>query len=528
MQSGKTLKWIESDRFWVLLLALLGCLTRIPFASKILYHWDSINYSLALKEFNISLHQPQPPGYILYVYLTRLVNVFLPEPQTTFLFLNFLFSTLAAIALYFLGKVMFDRRVGVLGGLFLLFSPLFWFYSEIALPNVIDAFIVTLIAYFFFKTSQGDQKAVWIAAILLGISGGFRQQTLIFMAPLAVYAVRKLKFSQMLLSGACATAIFLLSFIPMVMLNGGLEGYRASVSALSNSAFVQTSVFTGGGLSALKRNLAKLAGFTIYAVFLSAVPLVAWPAAFIKKVPGFLRSHKAWFLAIWALPSLFFYSFIHMGGHGLIFTYLPALIVVAAAALVNLVDSFAHSAELRRKWILGLGIVIVIADIVIFTLAPNKIPLGNSSLLIVNWQTVQKNDRFYASRFSAIQKQFDPAGTIVMASKWRHAQYYLFNFQVYSALCASNGDDGFAGEIYALRDKRYQVYPGGDITAALGSPPTALVFFDRDSTCILDENTRARLQEIPMDPADDSLFVLPLSGNEQFDYQLGQLTIRSK
>ncbi len=50
---------------WVLVgtLFLLGLVSRLPFRSEILYHWDSVNFAYAIEEFNIAKEQPHPPGY---------------------------------------------------------------------------------------------------------------------------------------------------------------------------------------------------------------------------------------------------------------------------------------------------------------------------------------------------------------------------------------------------------------------------------------------------------------------------------
>src|SRR3954453_13890227 len=66
-------------------LILLLAATRWPLAPKYLYYFDSVNFALALDRFDPSIHQPQPPGYPLYVAFTRLVHLFEPDPEHVFL-----------------------------------------------------------------------------------------------------------------------------------------------------------------------------------------------------------------------------------------------------------------------------------------------------------------------------------------------------------------------------------------------------------------------------------------------------------
>src|SRR5437763_174957 len=52
---------------WAILLGVLTSLSRFPFRSHYLFSWDSANFALALDQYNVTFHQPQPPGYPLYV-----------------------------------------------------------------------------------------------------------------------------------------------------------------------------------------------------------------------------------------------------------------------------------------------------------------------------------------------------------------------------------------------------------------------------------------------------------------------------
>ena len=59
----------DSDVIAVVSLFGLTLITRLPFSGAILYHWDSINFALALEHFDVALGQPHIPGYLLYVLL---------------------------------------------------------------------------------------------------------------------------------------------------------------------------------------------------------------------------------------------------------------------------------------------------------------------------------------------------------------------------------------------------------------------------------------------------------------------------
>ena len=115
-----------SGLFFVIIIV-----TRIPFTSKLLYHWDSVQFALALEKYDIAVHQPHPPGYFLYVMLGRLINHFVKDANKTFIFISILFSGLAVVAVYCLGKEIFDMKIGILAAAIAITNPNMWFHGEV-------------------------------------------------------------------------------------------------------------------------------------------------------------------------------------------------------------------------------------------------------------------------------------------------------------------------------------------------------------------------------------------------------------
>ncbi|MGO9387120.1 MAG: glycosyltransferase family 39 protein [Methanobacterium sp.] len=130
------LKRILKERVDIVILFiffLIVVLSRIPYTSKFLYQLDSVNYALAFNNFNISLSQPQAPGYIIFVALGKIINIFFNNPNTSMIFINIVFSILTVFLIYFLAKQMFSQEIAVVTSILLIFNPIFWFYGEIAM-----------------------------------------------------------------------------------------------------------------------------------------------------------------------------------------------------------------------------------------------------------------------------------------------------------------------------------------------------------------------------------------------------------
>jgi hypothetical protein len=259
--------WSVKETWTAAALFLGTVLSRLPFRSQILYHWDSVNFAFAMQRFDVAAEQPHSPGYIAYVWLCRLVDTLFQDPQTTMVWLSVVGSGVAAVAMYLLGRAMFDQRTGLVGALFLTTSPLFWFYGEIALPHAVDTFVVILSAWLLYEVTLGWVWAVMPAAVSLAIAGGVRQQTPVFLALLALFAgvrfLQRVGWRRGGRWGVLAVAVFGLLcagwFLPLINSTGGPVHYLQVVGAFSERFDRTTSIFLGAGMGGLSRNLHKLA-----------------------------------------------------------------------------------------------------------------------------------------------------------------------------------------------------------------------------------------------------------------------------
>ena len=93
----------------VVLLArlFLVLLSGLPFVPPYLYSFDTVGLALALKDFDPTRNQPQPPGYPFFVAEARLLYPLFGTPERTFAAIESLIGGLSVGMLYLLGKRMF-------------------------------------------------------------------------------------------------------------------------------------------------------------------------------------------------------------------------------------------------------------------------------------------------------------------------------------------------------------------------------------------------------------------------------------
>jgi hypothetical protein len=301
-------------------------------------------------------------------------------------------------------------------------SPLFWFYGEIALPHTVDTFLVITSVWWLYETMRGDRRFLFPAVIILAIAGGVRPQTLVFLAPLTLFAFRGVGWKNFVLAGIVGAIVCLMWFIPLTMLNGGVSRYLEIMDKFGTRFQTNTSIFAGAGWAGVQHNVLKIVPYTLYGWSVALVPAMLYGGQLIYRRNWPHTWEKVGFLLLWITPSLLFYVFIHMGQQGLVFVYLPALILVSAAALVRLLDA-------RPNLLAAAAAVIVVFNTGIFILLP-EYPLAPIQQRFLTRDTLRNNDLYYQSRFDAIRDNFSPANTAILAGDWHHAGYYLPDYTI--------------------------------------------------------------------------------------------------
>lgn len=439
-----------SDRWrdvWIAVgLFVFGLLSRVPFRSQILYHWDSVNFAFAMREFDVAKEQPHPPGYILYVWLCRGVDLLFGDAQTTMVWISVVASALAVVAFFCLARSMYDRRTGLIAALFLKTSPLFWFYGEIALPHALDTFLVIVSVWWLYKVMQGNHRYLYPAVAVLAIAGGIRQQTIVFLAPLLLFALRHVGWRRFLIAGALGFVICLAWFVPLVTLSGGWSNYLGVMGEFGHRFQISTSVLMGAGWRGIERNVRKLTMYTLYGWSVMLVPGLIHAARRLWSRQWPQHWERSVFLVLWIAPSLIFYAFLHMGQQGLIFVYLPALLLFSAVALARLLVT-------RVRWLTVAMAVLVALNVGIFCLMP-EYPLGAGTRRFLTRATLVNLDGYYQDRFSVIEESFPPASTAILAANWHHVEYYLPAYRLLRIdVTAQEPDAGQANNLHCEEER---------------------------------------------------------------------------
>jgi uncharacterized membrane protein len=385
---------------------------------------DSGHFALALEKYDITVHQPHPPGYFLYVMLGRILNLFIKDANTVFVSISIIFSALTIVAIYYLGKELYDEKTGFLAAAFALTSPNVWFHGEVALTYIVEAFFSTAVAFLCWRIYKGKHKYIWLSVVALSIAGGIRQNTMVFLLPLWLFSVKGVPLRKIIASLGLLGLVCLLWFVPMVWMTGGWNAYHEAFKELWLFNTGHVSVFEKGWAS-FKIFSLSLFRFTIYGAGFGMFTLVLAAYSLIRD--GRLRTldrTKVFFFSLWVLPSVFFYLmiFIHPANPGYILIFLPALFILTAVSIEYMSAEFKKI--LKRDFYFSIAFALIILNTFSFFLM--KFP--------VSYEEIRTHDRDLSVMLASI-KTFDPLKTAVFVRPYiyfsRQIMYYQPKYRVY-------------------------------------------------------------------------------------------------
>lgn len=438
-------------------LFIAGILSRIPFRSQLFYHWDGIQFALAIRHFDVYLHQPHPPGYILYVMLGRVFNFILNDPQVSLVWLSIISSGLIAVVLYFLGKIIFNKLIGITAVLLFLSSPLFWFYGAVELSYIVGALFIVFTVLMCYQIYQGKEEYRYLisSAALLGLSGGIRQESLFFLFPLWLFSIRKVGIKKIVFSILILGLIIAAWFLPTIWLSGGFTKYFEA-AGLITKYFFNISTIINQGIFVIGHNIVQLFRNMISGLGLALIPLALFLVYQLEKFDEekivdwyYFNKRKILFFLLWIIPPLLFSIVFkaHMSGYS--FPFLLPLLILASLTICWLAKKWEKPVRKaitfllkkakilkRKKLSFRLSLAYILLMVIIFCF--------NSALFLFSGpgQPATRGEiKFHNSQFQeridVIKNTFSPQDTVIFSPTeflqygFRHLMYYFPEYHVY-------------------------------------------------------------------------------------------------
>ena len=418
--------------------------TRWPLKPDWLLTFDNANFAFALDEFNPALHRPQPPGYPLFVGLSRLIHLYVNDAASVFFIAGIIGTSIAALMLAYLAKHAAGTVAGIAAACLFITHPAV--LTEEAM-NPVRIFLATgsaAVAMLAWRAVQRDSHWAWLAgaAAVLGIAGGFRPTLPVLMAPLLLYVgwrrrATPAQWALVIGAGAMTTAAWLSVTAASV---GGLEAYLRLLSDYMEHQSETTSILFGASLEPAL----KMAGRALVWTF---VPCLVWLAMLPFARLAALRAafeQTGVFLLIWMVPPLLFYMLVHSAEPGHL---MPVVVPVCFAGALVLSTIRQRPAAIA---------VSALAGVALFLIPVNGV-MTMSSVRTVRW-----SNRNVAEGLSLIRDLKSKGPVTVVASPssaiaWRLLSYYQSKDPVIVLL----SDPEFSGD---PAKSEYWIVRGGNLT----------------------------------------------------------------
>lgn len=440
-------------------LAAFCLITRIPFASGTLYSWDSVQFALALHHFDAGIHQPHPPGYFLYVALGRIFRAFILDDNKALVALSITFSILSVLVAYAFACMFVKRGTALLTAVYYLLSPLVWFKGEIALSYMGEGFFSVCIGFFCYRfLRKRNYRDLIFSTFFLGLSGGIRQNTIVFLAPLWLYSMfnglastqntMTYRIKHIIIQTLFLCALAASWFLPMVLLSGGFHAYSDVLNSHWSRVAMRTSFFRHGP-QALAVNGAIIWMFLFYAFTSGLFLLACYFYSLLRNKK--IANETAHFFAAWCIPSILFYLLVHINYPGYVFTFLPALFLAFAKAVEWLQK---NAPRLVCNVVL---VFIFITNPAVFLL----VPIETSA------PAIMLHDMHLNALVKTIRGRFPPGKTVILSFNhlyygFRHAMVYLPEYTSYEVYPEA-GYDGNTRRFLGGDEHRYKQFEGINI-----------------------------------------------------------------
>lgn len=430
-RSAAALVNARADALIAAAFALATIATRYPFRSHRVFNWDAVNFVLAMRDYDVRLHHPHPPGYPVFVGLGRAVQLVVPDANAALVTVAMLLSAGAVAALYWLGRALFGRMTGIVAALYLLVSVTFWTNGAVALAYPSLACFGTLVALLAWRCNQEGRSVPQWAPLALSaayaIGGGFRPDLLLFLLPLWIFGHWRQPLTRIFLSGALVAVIVLAWFVPTVALSGGWTGYWNVFRAYTNDDVLKRYAVAENGPRALLVNIrdtAKYTGYALYALALPVTGAAVWLLAQWRR----WRNPLVLLFALWMTPMLLFYAWLHIGDPGYVFTFVPAVLLIAARftmKIPRLLGRFGpRTGGIRRAApaiMAALVAFVMLANTAVFLFRP----------LALTAHGIRQQDRTIDGKIGFVRDHGDPEATLLIAyESYRHWLLYLPEYRV--------------------------------------------------------------------------------------------------
>ena len=174
----------------IVVLAVVFLALHLPYLPASLEDLDSINFALGIRDFDVTHHQPHPPGYPVFMLIAKVVRILVADEATSLSLVSVATGALGVLAI----AALFRRldagappRWTVAAVAVAMTTPLYWFTAVRPLSDMSG--LAAALAVQAMTLGAGSSSGLAFAAFCGGLAAGLRTQVIWLTAPLLALRV---------------------------------------------------------------------------------------------------------------------------------------------------------------------------------------------------------------------------------------------------------------------------------------------------------------------------------------------------
>ena len=212
-----------------LAVALFCAATRFLAMARTVWEWDEALFTMAVRDFDVTLHHPHPPGFPVYIALAKLVRLVVADDFRALQAVNLTAAVLVFPAVFFFARELRLRFVtAVSAGALFAFFPNVWFFGGGAFSDI-PSIVLVLFAATFLLRGRRSRNAYWIGTVLLALAIGIRPQNFLVGLVPGLLATRRRRWWEILAALVIGVVIVGAAFGGAIYATGSLHEYTQMV-----------------------------------------------------------------------------------------------------------------------------------------------------------------------------------------------------------------------------------------------------------------------------------------------------------
>ncbi len=167
------------QRTIVVAVAVVCAASRLLALARSLWDWDEALFTMAMRDYDVTLHHPHPPGFPVYIAMARVARLIISDDFRALQSVNLVAAMLVFPAMYlFARELRVPFHTAVAAGALFAFFPNVWFFGGGAFSDI-PSIVLVLFAVTFLLRGRSSRTSYWIGTLLLALAIGIRPQNLL-------------------------------------------------------------------------------------------------------------------------------------------------------------------------------------------------------------------------------------------------------------------------------------------------------------------------------------------------------------